>query len=82
VHEHTIGKWRWRFLKDRIEGLLGGAQPGRLMTMADDQVAAVTERTLRSKPTMHPLVDPLMECVTGFSHDTISRIWAAFDSAP
>lgn len=22
VHEHTVGKWRRRFLKDRIEGLL------------------------------------------------------------
>jgi hypothetical protein len=29
VHEHTVGKWRRRFLKDRIEGLLDEARPGR-----------------------------------------------------
>lgn len=50
VHEHTVGKWRRRFLKDRIEGLLDEARPGRPRTIEDDQVAAVIERTLRSKP--------------------------------
>ena len=25
VHEHTVGKWRRRFLKDRVEGLLDEA---------------------------------------------------------
>src|SRR5580704_19398781 len=48
VHEHTVGKWRRRFLKDRIEGLLDEARPGRPRTIDDDQVAAVIERTLRS----------------------------------
>ena len=50
VHEHTVGKWRRRFLKDRIEGLLDEARPGRPRTINDDQVAAVIERTLRSTP--------------------------------
>ena len=50
IHEHTVGKWRRRFLKDRIEGLLDEARPGRPRTIDDDQVAAVIERTLRSTP--------------------------------
>ena len=50
VHEHTVGKWRRRFLRDRIEGLLDEARPGRPRTIDDDQVAAVIERTLRSTP--------------------------------
>ena len=50
VHEHTVGKWRRRFLKDRLEGLLDEARPGRPRTIGDDQVAAVIERTLRSTP--------------------------------
>ena len=50
VHEHTVGKWRRRFLKDRIEGLLDEARRGRPRTIDDDQVAAVIERTLRSTP--------------------------------
>ena len=29
VHEHTVGKWRRRFLKDRVEGLLDEARPGK-----------------------------------------------------
>ena len=51
VHEHTVGKWRRRFLKGRIEGLMDEARPGRPRTIGDDQVAAVIERTLRSTPT-------------------------------
>lgn len=50
IHEHTVGKWRRRFLKDRIEGLLDEARPGRPRTIDDDQIAAVIERTLRSTP--------------------------------
>ena len=50
LHEHTVGKWRRRFLKDRCEGLLDEARPGRPRTIDDDQVAAVIERTLRTTP--------------------------------
>jgi len=41
LHEHTVGKWRRRFLKDRCDGLLDEARPGRPRTIDDDQVAAV-----------------------------------------
>ena len=50
VHEHTVGKWRRRFLKDRCDGLLDEVRPGRPRTIDDDQVAAVIERTLRTTP--------------------------------
>jgi Homeodomain-like domain len=50
VHEHTVGKWRRRFLKDRSDGLLDEARPGRPRTINDDQVAAVIEQTLRTTP--------------------------------
>ena len=50
VHEHTVGKWRRRFLKDRCDGLLDEARLGRPRTIDDDQVASVIERTLRTTP--------------------------------
>ena len=83
VHEHTVGKWRRRFLKDRIEGLLDEARPGRPRTIEDDQVAAVIERTLRSTPNdaTHWSIRS-MAVATGFSHTTIRRIWTAFGLQP
>jgi transposase len=83
VHEHTVGKWRRRFLKDRLEGLLDEARPGRPRTIDDDQVAAVIERTLRSMPrdATHWSIRS-MATETGFSHTTIRRIWNAFGLQP
>ena len=51
LYEHSVGKWRRRFLKDRCDGLLDEARPGRPRTITDDQVAAVIGRTLRTTPT-------------------------------
>src|ERR1700740_3743106 len=79
VHEHTVGKWRRRFLKDRIEGLLDEARPGRPRTIDDDQVAAVIERTLRSTPAdaTHWSIRS-MAAETGVFYTQIRRMWAAF----
>ncbi len=80
---NTVGKWRRRFLKDRCDGLLDEARPGRTRIIDDDQVAAVIERTLRTT-----LVDAThwsirsMAAETGFSHTTIRRMWAAFGLQP
>ena len=38
VHEHTVGKWRRRFLKERIEGLSDEPRPGRPRTLSDEKV--------------------------------------------
>src|SRR5215204_1911273 len=83
LHEHTVGKWRRRFLRDRCEGLLDEARPGRPRTIDDDQVAAVIERTLRSRPAdaTHWSIRS-MAGATGFSHTTIRRIWTAFGLQP
>jgi transposase len=83
LHEHTVGKWRRRFLTDRVDGLLDEARPGRPRTIRDDQVAAVIERTLRSTPkdATHWSIRS-MATQTGFSHTTIRRIWNAFGLQP
>jgi len=83
VHEHTVGKWRRRFLSNRIDGLLDEARPGRPRTIGDDQVAAVIERTLRTTPAdaTHWSIRS-MAAETGFSHTTIRRMWNAFGLQP
>ncbi len=50
VHEHTVGKWRRRFVKNRVEGLTDKYRSGRPRTVSDEQVAQVIERTLQSTP--------------------------------
>ncbi len=82
VHEHTVGKWRRRFLKDRIEGLLDEARPGRPRTIDDDQVAAVIERTLRHTPKDATHWSIRSMATETLSHTTIRRIWNAFGLQP
>ena len=83
VHEHTVGKWRRRFLKDRIDGLYDEARPGRPRTIDDDQVAAVIEHTLAATPhdATHWSIRSMAK-QTGLSHTTIRRIWTAFGLQP
>ena len=83
VHEHTVGKWRRRFLKERIEGLSDEPRPGRPRTLTDEKVAAVIERTLETTPadaTHWSLRSMARE--SGLSHTTVRRIWAAFGVQP
>lgn len=83
VHEHTVGKWRRRFVQDRIEGLTDEYRPGRPRTVSDTQVAEVIERTLNSTPkdATHWSIRS-MAAATGLSHTTIRRIWTAFGLQP
>ena len=83
VREHTVGKWRRRFLKDRTEGLYDEIHPGRPRTIEDDGVAAVIERTLTTTPkdATHWSIRSMAK-VTGLSHTTIRRIWTAFGLQP
>ena len=46
----TVGKWRQRFLEDRLAGLYDEVRPGRPRSIEDDQVAALLNRTLSRKP--------------------------------
>jgi transposase len=83
VCENTVGKWRRRFLQDRIDGLYDEARPGRPRTIGDDEVAAVIERTLRTTPAdaTHWSIRS-MAAEAGYSHSTIRRMWNAFGLQP
>src|SRR3954468_7824612 len=48
VSEAMVGKWRRRFVRDRLDGLVDEPRPGRPRTITDGQVDAVIARTLES----------------------------------
>lgn len=83
ICEHTVGKWRRRFVHDRIDGLLDEPRAGRPRSIDDDAVAAVIERTLQSTPkdATHWSIRS-MAAATGHSHTTIRRMWNAFGLQP
>lgn len=79
----TVGKWRRRFLDQGLAGLYEEARPGAPRAIADDQVAALLRRTLKSKPKAgtHWTCRSLA-AITGVSAATVHRIWRAFGLQP
>lgn len=51
VNAHTVGKWRRRFVKDRLDGLSDEPRSGRPRTVGDERVTQAIERTLTTTPT-------------------------------
>ncbi|GBR32221.1 transposase [Kozakia baliensis NRIC 0488] len=83
VHEHTVGKWRRRFVEAGVEGLTDEYRAGRPRTVSDVQVAQVIERTLNTTPrdATHWSIRS-MAAEIGLSHTTVRRIWGAFGLQP
>jgi transposase len=83
LDEHTVGKWRRRFLADRLDGLHDEPRPGTPRSISDDDVEAVIVKTLEETP-----VDAThwstrsMAKATGMSQSAVSRIWRAFGLKP
>jgi transposase len=79
----TVGKWRARFVADRLEGLVDEPRPGAPRTLTDAQVEAVITRTLESKPeaATHWSTRGIARAV-GLSQSAIVRIWHAFGLQP
>jgi len=79
----TVGKWRSRFLADRLEGLLDEPRPGAPRQVTDAQVEQVVVRTLETTPraATHWSTRGMAQA-TGLSRMTVSRIWRAFGLQP
>jgi transposase len=79
----TVGKWRGRFVSDRVEGLYDEPRPGTPRTISDAEIEQVVVRTLESKPRgASQWSTRSMAKATGFSQSTISRVWRAFGLQP
>jgi transposase len=83
ITQPTVGKWRNRFVQDRLDGLVDEPRPGPPRTVTDAQVEEVITRTLESKPdnATHWSTRSMAKTV-GLSQSAIVRIWHAFGLQP
>src|SRR4051812_46119618 len=83
IAKHTVGKWRERFAKDRLEGLQDQPRSGAPRTVTDERVAGLLVRTLEAAPedATHWSTRS-MAAACGLSPATVQRIWRASGLKP
>ena len=74
----TVGRWRSRFLEQRLDGLLDQPRSGRPRMIDDADVERVIALTLEATHWS----TRSMARRSGLSHNTVSRIWRAFALQP
>jgi transposase len=84
VTAQMVGKWRARFVADRLAGLADEERPGRPRTVTDAQVEQVVTATLeQAQPDGGTHWSTrLMAAHTGLTQTAVSRIWRAFELKP
>lgn len=83
VKEHTVAKWRQRFVHQRMKGLAEHEGRGRKRLYTAEKIAEVIEATLHGKPSGHTHWSTrTMANACGASHAAINRIWRAHELKP
>jgi len=79
----TVGKWRSRFVSDRLDGLHDEPRPGGPRSIGDDDVERVIVTTLEETPpdATHWSTRSIAQAA-GMSQSAVSRIWRAFGLKP
>jgi len=79
----TIGKWRTRFIEQRLDGLLDEPRPGAPRKITDADVERAITMTLETIPegATHWSTRSLAR-KAGLSQSAVSRIWRAFALQP
>jgi transposase len=79
----TVGTWRTRFIKDRLDGLYDEPRVGGPRTISDEEVEALVVKTLETKPDGHTHWSTRkMAEKAGISHTMVGRIWRTFGLKP
>lgn len=83
ISQGTVGKWRSRFLKSRLDGLVDRPRTGAPRKIGDSKVEEIITKTLRSVPKgkTHWSTRTMAKEV-GVHPDSIHRIWKAFGLKP
>lgn len=80
----TIGKWRKRFVAERLDGLFDEPRPGAARKIGDAQIEAVITKTLEESPSNQDShwSTRSMAKAAGLNQTAVSRIWRAFGLKP
>jgi transposase len=80
VTAQTVGKWRARFVANRINGLLDQPRCGAPRSISDEVVEAVLAKTLHEHPPDAARWSSRRLATTlGISQRAVLRIWHAFE---
>jgi transposase len=83
ITKSTVGKWRSRFVKRRLDGLLDEPRPGAPRKIDDARVERLIATKLNERPrdATHWSTRTLARKIK-LSQSTISRVWRAFGLQP
>jgi transposase len=83
LDEATVGKWRRRFVEQRVDGLRDEPRSGAPRTIEDERIEAIIVRTLESLPADATHWSSRgMAKASGLSVSSVQRIWRAFGLQP
>lgn len=83
LDRQTVGKWRRRFVEQRVDGLHDEPRSGAPRTIDDTRIEAVIVQTLESGPENATHWSSRgMAKASGLSVSTVQRIWRAFGLQP
>jgi len=83
VTRQTVGKWRGRFVEQRLDGLLDEPRPGTPRRLRDSKIEEIVVRTLEKTPrdATHWSVRSMAKA-SGVSVASVHKIWPAFALQP
>jgi transposase len=78
-----VGKWRSRFVLERLGGLMELPRSGAPRTISDEKISELIAMTLEERPAHATHWSTrLMAKKCGLSHSTVARVWGAFGLQP